>query len=218
MSEPPKRCGFSKECVATRLPRAEVVETERYGRGADVDREAVERAVRLRERLAVEQHVPAVACHGRIEAHAAIVEAFGLGLDPERAAPQRVAADLTRFHEPRAAGEPEAAFEVALLRRRRREQLGARLDLDQALAALALLDARRRHVNAERLGTLEERLLGPELARDAVDRQRPVRLLRAGDGRAHVASTPAAGALAAAASCSAIRRWKSCTALAASAA
>ena len=161
----------------------------------------------------VEQHVPAVACHGRIEAHAAIVEpSVSVSIRAPRAACG------SGPPSPRAACGRRAGTGFEALAAPAAKQLGARLDLDQALAALALLDARRRHVNAERLGTLEERLLGPELARDAVDRQRPVRLLRAGDGRAHVASTPAAGALAAAASCSAIRRWKSCTALAASAA
>ena len=73
--------------------------------------------------------------------------------------------------------------------RQRREQLGALLHLDQALAALALLDARGRHVTPERLRALEERL---PLARGTARRRRssPSRARGVGDGRAHDAAAP----------------------------
>ena len=84
-----------------------------------------------------------------------------------RSAPRRSVWQRTspERREPRAAGEAEAALEVPLLGRGRREQLAPRLHLHQALAALALLHARGGHVDAERLGAIEERLAGRELAR-----------------------------------------------------
>ena len=74
MSEPPNRWGFSNDCVARRRPRLEVVEPQGDGGGADVEGEAVQRAVGLGEGLAVEEHEAAFAGHRGIQGRQALLE------------------------------------------------------------------------------------------------------------------------------------------------
>src|SRR5262249_61660824 len=131
--------------------------------------------------------------------------------DPEVAPAERVPSRRPGALDSRPAGEPEAPSEVALLGGHGGEQIGTLLDLDQALAALALLETGGRDGDPYLLGTLEQGLAEVRRGGDAVDNDRPG---RGAGGRAHdAAAPPAPGAAAPAAACSAITRWKSSTAL-----
>src|SRR5262249_42903303 len=129
----------------------------------------------------------------------------------QRATPQGVASDGARSaHDAGPAGEPEAALQVLLLRRHGREQVGALLHLDQALAALPLLDAGRGNSNAFGLRALAQALAGAGRHAMTVDGEG-----QGGHGLGHRGAHRPAAALA---TSTASSRLNSSTALAASAA
>ena len=220
MSEPPKRCGFSKEWVATSAPVS-----RSYSRTATV---VVPTSTArpwsgpsgLRDDVAVQQHAPAVARHRRIERRRAPGQPFGVGLDAQRAAAQRVAPDHAGSGDARTAGQAEAAGEVVLLRRRRAQERRALLHLHQALPALALLHAGGRDAHARRLRALEEAralLRGDGYAVDGHG-QCSGRHRRGPGGRHASRAARPAGTAARVESCMPSRRLNSSTAVAASAA
>jgi hypothetical protein len=89
---------------------------------------------------------------------------------PASPPPQRPAAhDAVVAEEPRTAREAESLAEVRFFTGARREPLHAFRDIDDALAALAVLEARRRHTDARLVGAVEERCASPGLHRDGVD-------------------------------------------------
>jgi len=144
--------------VGNLLARLEVEEAQHDGRGAEIHREAVNRPGASSDLSSFNEDAIAVARHCWLELERTRThrKPERMPLDLHLTAAHRVTRDDTvRADDACLTGKPEASFEMGLRWRARREQRHAIGHFDDALLALAVLDAGSGHLNAERLGVVE---------------------------------------------------------------
>jgi len=150
----------------------EVLQAQDDGRRPEIDGDAERGSLDSTHLFAIPQQQGPPSLIARVVDRGTVrIEPLRAFLDAQCAATHRVPTHQPGRGEAGAAGEAEAVRKMFLLRLARRQQLVTSLDLDQALAALALLVTTGRNADAERLGRVEECRAGGGRRLASVDAQ-----------------------------------------------